>query len=103
MIIVTTAVVQNEGEGDIAQPNNKINKSEIGTRLRRRLSNIFQRDKADIGFFTNFFCGPGANGKNQLAICQSPLIQRCLLFISTSYLEGYSSYNCTSLSNPQRA
>src|SRR5882724_4966162 len=96
MMIVTTAVIQNDGDGDSAHPNNNINKSEIGTRLRRRLSNIFQRDKADMGFFTSFFCAPGANGKNQLAICQSPLIHRCLLFISTSYLEGYSSYSCTS-------
>src|SRR5258707_13157090 len=46
-MIVDTARVQNQGKGRMNQPSNKSDNSDTGRRLRRRLSNIFHRDKAE--------------------------------------------------------
>src|ERR1700761_8502206 len=46
-MMVDTARVQNQGKGRTNQPSSKRDKSDTGNRLRRRLSNIFQRDKAE--------------------------------------------------------
>src|SRR5580765_7968334 len=73
---IMTANVHRIGASEMAQPKISSKSMERDTRLRRRLSNIFQRDNAEIGFLINFFSGPGTYGSNQLAICQSPLIHR---------------------------
>ena len=86
-----TAAVQNNGAEEIIQPYNNNNKSDCGIRLLRILSNIFHLDNKDIGFDKIFLLGPGTHGNIQLAICQSPLIHRCLRCISVIYLAGYSS------------
>src|SRR5580698_2278697 len=44
-IMVDTARVQNQGKGRTNHPSSKRDNNETGKRLRRRLSNIFQRDK----------------------------------------------------------
>ena len=59
-----------------------------GTRLRRRLSKIFQRDKADIGLGPTCPERPLTDGSSQRAICQSPRIHRCLRPMSATYREG---------------
>src|SRR5665213_1003064 len=82
--ITKTEMVQNIGEPEQSQPNKNINNKATGTRLRRRLSKIFHLDKGEIGFLTRRWDPPGTHGQSQLAICQSPRIQRCLRFISTS-------------------
>ena len=62
------------------EANNQVNKStanmDSGTRLRRRLSKIFHRESAEIGFGTDGLRRDGTLGSNQPAICQSPRIQR---------------------------
>src|SRR5690349_21304984 len=75
-VMTTTAIDQNQGECNIVQPAISNRVSAIGTVLRLRLSNIFQRDNAEMEFFFNVPSAPGTTGKNQLAICQSPRIQR---------------------------
>jgi hypothetical protein len=59
VIIPAIARNQNHGELEITNPNNKRNVRAEGTRLRRRLSNIFQRDKVERGFFCECLSGPG--------------------------------------------
>ena len=103
IIIMVTASVQNHAAVEIVQPNINNSKRHNGTRLRRRLSNIFHFDRAERGFLRNFPSGPLTKGNTQPAICQSPLIHRCRRCISVSYRNGYSSYNCTSVINPDRA
>ena len=49
----------------------------IGTRLRRKLSKIFQRLIADSLFGPRRPPARGTLGKSQSTICQSPRIQRC--------------------------
>src|SRR5450631_3630786 len=100
--MLSTDRVQNTGEWEYIHPNSSMPSKAIGTRLLRRLSNIFHFDNDEIGFFRIFPDGPGTQGSSQEAICQSPRIQRWRRFISTSYRSGYASYNCTSLSRPQR-
>ena len=75
-MIPTTAKVQNRGWGSMVQPSNKRSVSAAGTRLRRTLSNIFQRDNIEIGFLWDLWTGPGTRGSIHWAICQSPRIQR---------------------------
>ena len=102
MMMRVTVNVQNQGDGENIQPKINNNNNEIGTRLRRILSNIFHRENREIGFLVKPLGTAGTKGKVQMAICQSPLIQRCLRFISVRYLAGYSSYNCTSEIRPER-
>src|SRR5215211_4006653 len=73
-----------------------------GVRLRRRLSKIFHRDKAEIGLRAYRPDRLRTQGSSQAAICQSPRIQRCLRATSPAYREGCSSYSVTSLSNAER-
>ena len=47
-----------------------------GTRLRRRLSNIFHQPSFVTVLRTRFFPGAGTEGSSHPAICQSPRIQR---------------------------
>src|SRR5580704_9452260 len=49
-MMVDTARVQNQGKGRMNQPSNKRDNNDTGKRLLRRLSNIFQRDKAESLF-----------------------------------------------------
>ena len=60
----------------VRQPSNSSNSDATGTRLRRRLSRIFQRESAVSGFLTMSPAASLTLGSNQCAICQSPRIQR---------------------------
>ena len=53
----------------------------IGTRLRRRLSNIFHLNNALKGF-GNLLAADGTLGDSQLSNCQSPRTQRWRRLIS---------------------
>ena len=59
------------------QPSSNSAVSAAGTRLRRRLSKIFQRDSADSGLRSRRRSGPGTWRRSHPASCQSPRIQRC--------------------------
>ena len=59
-----------------SQLNSNRRTSAAGARLRRRLSTIFHRERADSGFFSVLCSGPGTRGSIHRAICQSPRIQR---------------------------
>jgi len=85
-----TSWVQNQvGPGPNSQPPASKASSDGRTRLRRRLSAIFQTDKAVSGFACRFAfdpsgpgdsfdrAGPGTCGSSQPASCQSPRIHRC--------------------------
>jgi len=72
----STTTVQNAADENTVQPSNSSSVRAAGTKLRRRLSNSFQRDRADIRFLRYLPSTPGAQGSNQTASCQSPRIQR---------------------------
>ena len=72
-----TAKVQNQADGNTAQPNSSRSVNTAAIRLRRRLSNIFQRDRSESGFLLRRASRMGISGNSQRAICQSPRIQRC--------------------------
>mgnify|MGYP000317242711 CR=1 FL=1 len=74
--MASTARVQNQADENIVQPSTNNSVKAAGTRLRRRLSNSFQRDSAESGLFRRRPSGPGTRGSSQPAICQSPRIQR---------------------------
>src|ERR1041385_2134658 len=74
--------VQNKVAGKKNQTNTSNAINAAGTRLRRILSNIFQRESADSGFLCQCLLASGMNGRNQENICQSPRPQRARLFIS---------------------
>ena len=76
--------------GDRNQDTSSTTNIAIGTRLRRKLSKIFQRDKLEIGL-RRVFSRPRTHGSTHPAICQSPRIQRCRRAISPLYREGCSS------------
>src|SRR5664279_5120219 len=77
-----TTKVQNSGCSSINQARNNRKIWAGGTRLRRRLSRIFQRDSPEIGLSNTIPPGPGTRVRSQLAICQSPLIHLCLRLTS---------------------
>ena len=65
--------------------------SSVGvTRLRRRLSRIFQRPISGSGLRLRPW-RDGTNGNSQNRICQSPRIQRCWRRACVRTLDGYSS------------
>ena len=70
--IVVTVSVQNHGKGKTDQPNIKINISDSGKTLRRRLSRIFHRDNAERGFNVKPPLPRVTYGSIQAPICQSP-------------------------------
>ena len=72
----STARVQNPADENTVQPSSRSSVIATGTRLRRRLSNSFQRDSAESGLLRVRPSGPGAHGSSQPASCQSPRIQR---------------------------
>ena len=77
-----TAKVQNQGVANTVQPSTNSSVSAAGTRLRRKLSKIFQRDSAESGFCWRRAPPPAlgsaqltsTRGSNHWAICQSPRI-----------------------------
>ena len=83
-----TAIVQNQREpGSTVQPATSSASSVGATRLRRRLSRIFQRPMSGSGLRLR----PrrdGTNGNSQNRICQSPRIQRCCRRACDSTLDG---------------
>ena len=95
--------VQNQGDGSAVQPSSASSVNAGDTRLRRRLSRIFQRDSGLSGFFRERALGPGTPGSSHRRSCQSPRIQRRRRLTSALYRDGYSSSNCTSLISPERA
>ena len=60
-----TARVQNQGGGSSVQPAGTAASAPTGTRLRRRLSKIFQRDSALIGFLRAPPRPPAPSGSSQ--------------------------------------
>src|SRR3981081_4101803 len=61
-----------------SQPNSRSRKVAGSTRLRRKLSRIFQREPREIGLATWAPDSSGTYEKIHPAICQSPRSQRCL-------------------------
>ena len=102
-MMMVTAKVQNHAMEEKTHPYNNKSIKQRGTKLRRRLSNIFHFESAESGFLCSFLSMPGTNGNTHLAICQSPRIHLCLRCISVSYRSGYSSKSCTSVIRPERA
>lgn len=73
----STNEVQNPaGAGATSQLPSNSNNSAGGTRLRRRLSNIFHQAKAVSVLAERLPDAPSTRGNSQPAICQSPRIQR---------------------------
>ncbi len=102
--MTTSAIaIQNQcGPGSTVQPATSIARSRGVTRLRRRLSRIFQRPMSGSEFRLMPW-RDGTNGNSQKRICQSPRIQRCCRRACASTLEGYSSTNSTSDTRATRA
>ena len=75
-MIAITDKVQNQAGDKAVQPSSNSSIIAAGTRLRRRLSKIFQRERPESGLFWRRPLRPGTRGSNHLAICQSPRIQR---------------------------
>ena len=73
---MATLTVQPTGVRSKAQPATNRSTSAAATKLRRRLSNIFQRDKADKGLRSRRSPCRGTQGISQGNSCQSPRIQR---------------------------
>ena len=84
----TTTRVQSRGEGRVSHPASNSSSSATGTRLRRRLSAIFHSDSAESGFRCRRPSPTGTQGNSQLAICQSPRIQRWWRETSARYDAG---------------
>ena len=74
--MASTAPAQNHGCGKAANATSSDSVSTGATRLRRRLSNSFQRDRADSGLASRRPPGSGTRPRSQAMICQSPRIQR---------------------------
>src|SRR5919201_5036742 len=68
------------GEGVRNQPAKRRPTVASGTRLRRRLSTIFHRLKAESGLGSTLPPPTGTRDFSQSIICQSPRIQRCCRF-----------------------
>ena len=74
--MATTVKVQNQGLARQHQAISNKSVAAAGTKLRRRLSKIFQRESAERGLRSERPAGPGTRGRSQRRICQSPRIQR---------------------------
>ena len=82
------AIVQNQrAPGSTVHPATSKSSSVGDTRLRRRLSKIFQRPMSGTGFRLRPRCD-GTNGNSQKRICQSPRTQRCCRRACESTLDG---------------
>src|ERR1700754_2868642 len=91
------------GPGKIVHAStNQIN-SPGATRLRRRLSEIFQRAISGSGLRLVWPLAFGVRGNNQRMICQSPRVQRCRRLAYASYEDGYSSRTSISVVSAARA
>ncbi|MNF76206.1 hypothetical protein D3C84_583130 [compost metagenome] len=73
---ITTANVQEAASFVPSQPHASIARKAPGSRLRRRLSKIFQRARLLRRLAANPPWGFGAHGRAQYSTCQSPRIQR---------------------------
>ena len=74
----TASAVHRSGwPGRSSQPPRSSATSAGGTRLRRRLSAIFQRSSAPSRFGRRLPPGPGTRRPSQRTSCQSPRTQRC--------------------------
>ncbi|MNO85833.1 hypothetical protein D3C76_772130 [compost metagenome] len=76
------ASVQASGVVLASQPHSSSASSAAGSRLRRRLSKIFQRDKALSGLCTWPWVPVCSQGTSHGSSCQSPRIQRCRRLLS---------------------
>ena len=90
--------------GELNQEDTRKAITPPGTRLRRRLSNIFQRLKTLSGLPISFPSGPGILGRHQRAICQSPRNPTCVVVRNEAMLVGRekSSKSSISLARPTR-
>src|SRR5204863_276446 len=73
------SALQSIGAGVKNQPTRRRATIAGGTRLRRRLSKIFQRLKTESGLGSILPSPRGTQDLSQSMICQSPRIQRCCL------------------------
>src|SRR6266403_1579819 len=76
----TAAKRSTQAAGIQSQPARRRATVAGGTRLRRKLSKIFHRLKAESGLGSTLPAPTGTRGFSQSMICQSPRIQRCCLF-----------------------
>ncbi|MNO76372.1 hypothetical protein D3C76_674440 [compost metagenome] len=76
------ASVQASGVALASQPHSSRVSSAAGSRLRRRLSKIFQRDKALSGLSARPWVPVCSQGTSHGSSCQSPRIQRCRRLLS---------------------
>ena len=74
--IETTRVAIHPIKGEVSHATTSSPRLVAGTRLRRKLSRIFQRLKQESWFGRRPPPAWGTRGKIQSAICQSPRIQR---------------------------
>ncbi|MNP06269.1 hypothetical protein D3C76_982440 [compost metagenome] len=74
---MTTANVQEAASSEASQPHASMVRKAPGSRLRRRLSKIFQRARLLRPLAAKPPWGFGAHGRAQYRTCQSPRIQRC--------------------------
>ncbi len=90
--ISTPTAVQATGEPGKRHQAPRKNSSMAGAyRLRRMLSRIFQRSRADSRLGTRVPSAAGTRLPSQGSNCQSPRIQRCWRQISPRYEAGASS------------
>ena len=75
--IQIAARVHRKGWSVTNQPNKNSAKVAGSTRLRRRLSRIFQRETREIGLGTRAPDSSGTRSVSHSTICQSPRSQRC--------------------------
>src|SRR5512138_486348 len=68
--IPITIPVQSKAGDRTVQPRRSRSESASGTRLRLRLSNIFQRDNPESGFPDKCPPGPVTNGRSHRTSCQ---------------------------------
>src|SRR3982075_2252387 len=73
------------------------------TRLRRKLSRIFQREIIGSVLRTLRRFASGTVGKIKCKICQSPRVHRCCRLTYASYEAGYSSSSSISVTSAARA
>ena len=74
--MASTAMVHDSAGVIHSQPTSNSTSKDAGTRLRRRLSRIFQRDSAVSALRRQPSCAVGAHGSSHGSSCQSPRIQR---------------------------
>src|SRR5207237_6249353 len=94
--------LQSIGAGVKNQPARRRATIAAGTRLRRRLSKIFQRLKTESGLGSVLPSPKGTQDLSQSMNTQSPRIQRCCRLHHAMQLFGQTSSNSISAARPPR-